>query len=150
LLAPIIGVPQDTAALIASFIMTDVLGRFPALRLCFAQGGGTFGAALGRMEHSWHSFPQMRATVITSPRDYVRRFAFDSVVFSVDYLRYLLTAFGTDGMMAGTDGPTPIGQTGLADFIMSASDGNEAVAEKILWRNAVRFFALGDMMVERT
>ncbi len=149
LLAPIVGVPQDAAAVIASFIMTDILGRFPALRLGFVHGGGAFGAVLDRMNHVWHEFPQMREAVAVSPRDYVRRFYFDSVTFSADYLRYLIRAYGPDGMMAGTDGPTPIGQRGLAAFVAEACDGDPDIAGRILWRNAVRFFALNDIVAAR-
>jgi aminocarboxymuconate-semialdehyde decarboxylase len=143
LLPPIIGVPQDATAALASFIMTDILGRFPKLKLGFVHGGGTFGAVLSRMDHVWREFPVMQTAVKTSPKDYVRRFYFDTVTFSADYLSYLLKAFGADGMMAGTDGPTPIGQRGLEKFVMEACDGDVAVAEKILWRNAERFFDLG-------
>jgi aminocarboxymuconate-semialdehyde decarboxylase len=89
----------------------------------------------------------MQETLPISPRDYIRKFHFDSVTFSADYLRYLIVAYGPDGMMAGTDGPTPIGQRGLAKFIGEACDGDTASAEKILWRNAARFFDLDDVMV---
>lgn len=148
LLAPIVGVPQDAAAALASFIMTDIFGRFPTLKLGFVHGGGSFGAVLDRMDHVWHEFPQMREAVATSPRDYVRKFAFDSVTFSADYLRYLVKAFGSGGMMAGTDGPTPIGQRGLPAFIAAATDGDQQAAENILWRNATRFFALDDVVAK--
>lgn len=146
MLAPIIGVPQDGMAAVASFIMTDILGRFPALKLCFVHGGGTFGAVLDRMDHVWHEFPAMQETVAMSPRDYVKRFWFDTVTFSVDYLTYLIRAYGADTMMAGTDGPTPIGQRGLTRFVIDACDNDTDAAEKILWRNATRFFDLDAVM----
>ena len=143
LLAPIVGVPQDTAAVLASFIMTDILGRFPALRLGFAHGGGSFGAVLGRMDCVWRKFPAMQAALPIGPLDYVRRFAFDTVTFSTDYLRYLIAVTGQACLMAGTDGPTPIGQTELAAFVAAACDGDQTRTENILWRNATRFFCSG-------
>jgi len=146
LLTPIVGVPQDAAALLASFIMTDIFKRFPKLKLGFVHGGGSFGAVLDRMEHVWHEFPQMQEAVAISPRDYVRKFYFDSVTFSTDYLGYLLKAFGADGMMAGSDGPTPIGQRGLAAFVGEACNGDKKIAEKVLWRNATRFLDLESVM----
>lgn len=141
-LAPILGVPQDAAAALGSFMMTDIFGRFPALKLDFAHGGGSFGASLARMTHIWTEFPQMRAAMAESPRDYVRRFHFDNVVFGADYLRFLLDAYGSEGMMTGSDGPTASGQCNLAAFIADACEGDEATAEKIAWRNAARFFDL--------
>ena len=142
LLAPIVGVPQDCAAAIASFITTDILGRHPELKLGFVHGGGSFGAVLDRFNHVWREFPELQKAVSISPRDYVRRFYFDTVTFSVPYLTYLIEAFGPDALMAGTDGPTAIGQTGLEGFVTKACGGDKAVAEKILWRNAARFLGL--------
>lgn len=142
LLAPIVGVPQDCAAAIASFITTDILGLHPGLKLGFVHGGGSFGAVLDRFNHVWREFPELQKAVAISPRDYVRRFYFDTVTFSVPYLTYLIEAFGADALMAGTDGPTPIGQTGLEEFITRACRGDMIVAEKILWRNAARFLGL--------
>lgn len=146
LLPAIVGVPQDAMAVVASFIMTDILGRFPALRLNFVHGGGAFGAVLHRLDHVWREFPQMQQAVATAPSDYVRRFFFDSVTFGADYLRYLIGAYGSDGMMAGSDGPTPIGQRDLAGFIGRACDGDMRMMEKLSWRNAARFLNLDDMV----
>jgi len=140
LLGPIAGVPQDTSAAIASFIMTDIFHHFPALKLGFAHGGGSFGAVLARMDHVWHEFPDMQTANKTAPRDYVRNFYFDTVTFGTDYLAYLITAFGPQSLMAGTDGPTPIGQRGLQAFVTTACKGD--AAEAILAGNAIRFFGL--------
>jgi len=142
LLAPIIGVPQDCAAAIASFITTDIFGRHPGLKLGFVHGGGSFGAVLDRFNHVWHNFPELQKAVAVPPRDYVRRFYFDTVTFSIPYLTYLIEAFGPDALMAGTDGPTQIGQTGLREFVTNACGGDATSAEKILWRNAARFLGL--------
>jgi aminocarboxymuconate-semialdehyde decarboxylase len=145
-LAPVVGVPQDTASAIASLIMTDILGRFPSLRFGFAHGGGTFGAVLARMDHVWHEFPQMQAAVATSPREYARRFYFDSVTFGPEYLSFLVEMLGSKSVIAGTDGPTPIGQRDLAAFVSEACKGDREAAENILWRNAVRFLRLEDLV----
>jgi aminocarboxymuconate-semialdehyde decarboxylase len=140
IMGAVIGVPQDAAMAVASFIATDVFARHPDLRLGFVHGGGSFGAMLERMDHVWQHFPEMRQGPI-SPVDYVRRFFFDTVVFSQKYLTYLIAAYGPDGLVAGSDGPTAIGQTGLDAFVRGAAPDDET-AEKILWRNAVRFLKL--------
>jgi aminocarboxymuconate-semialdehyde decarboxylase len=144
MLGAIIGVPQDAAAALGSFIMTDIFARFPNFKLCFVHGGGSFGAVLDRMEHVWHNFPDLQKLVRTPPREYIRRFHFDTVTFSVDYLQYLVKIFGADSMMAGTDGPTLIGQRDLEKFISEACAGDSVAVENILWRNAARFFELED------
>jgi len=142
LLGPIAGVPQDTSAAIASFIMTDIFAHFPALKIGFAHGGGSFGAVLARMNHVWHEFPEMHQANPTPPAEYVKKFFFDTVTFGTDYLSYLITAFGPQSLMAGTDGPTPIGQRGLASFVTTAAKGDQPTAAAILGGNATRFFGL--------
>lgn len=141
MMGAVIGVPQDAAMAVASFIMTDVLGRHPGLRLGFVHGGGSFASMLDRFDHVWRNFPQLQAGAPVAPRDYVRRFFFDTVVFSRDYLAFLIKAYGPDGLVAGSDGPTAIGQTGLDGFVRDAAPDAET-AEKILWRNAARFLKL--------
>lgn len=146
LLAPIVGPPQDVTAVIASLIMTDILGRIPDLRLVFLHGGGGFGSVLDRMDHVWRKFPDMQEQVAVAPRDYVRRFWYDTVTFSEEYLAYLIGAFGPETIMAGSDGPTPLGQLGMSDFVRGACDGDEGSADQILGANAIALFGLGDML----
>ena len=138
----VIGIPQDTALAIASFITTDVLARHPGLKLGFAHGGGSFGALLDRLDFVWREYPSVRKTSNLSPREYVRRFSFDTVTYSVPYLRYLLDAFGADSLICGTDGPTAGTQYDCEGFVMQACAGDAATAAKLLSGNAARFFGL--------
>jgi len=138
----VIGVPQDCGAVVASFIATDVLARHPTLRLGFAHGGGTFGALLDRMDFVWHEFDSLRGTSKIPPREYVRRFYFDSVTYSAPYLRYLIGNFGADSLMCGTDGPAVGAQSELGTLIHEACGVNAPAVEKIKWRNAMRFLGL--------
>lgn len=144
-LVPLIGVPQDTAAVIASLITTDILGRFPRLKLAFAHGGGAIGAVIDRLDHGWRVFG-LGPEGGVPPRDYIRRFHFDTVVYGAEYLHYLLKVLGPDRLMAGTDGPPPIGQAGLRDFVHSACGDDPQLAENLLWRNAARLFGLDGMI----
>jgi aminocarboxymuconate-semialdehyde decarboxylase len=138
----VVGVPQDCASAIASFITSDVLARHPGLKLGFAHAGGTFGALLDRMDYVWREFPALHETTNCSPRDYVRRFYFDNVTYSVPYLRYLADAFGIDTLMSGSDGPTRGSQQDLAGLALEVCRGDRGEAEKMLWRNAARFLDL--------
>jgi aminocarboxymuconate-semialdehyde decarboxylase len=141
LMVNVIGIPQDCASAIASFISTDVLKRHPALKLGFSHGGGTFGAVLDRMEFVWREYPSFRGSCEISPRNYVKRFYFDAITYSVPYLKYLRGAYGADTLMSGTDGPGS-SKIRMADFITDACRDDEAAAENMLSRNALRFFGL--------
>lgn len=142
LMVNVIGIPQDTASAIASFITTDVLARHPSLKLGFAHGGGSFGALLDRMDFVWREYPAMRKTSHLSPRETMRRFCFDTVTYSVPYLRYLIDAFGAETLLCGTDGPTPGTRYECEATVLEACAGDRRMAAQLLSGNAARFFGL--------
>jgi aminocarboxymuconate-semialdehyde decarboxylase len=126
LMPAIVGVPQETAVAISSLIMTDILRRFPRLKLVFSHGGGTIGSVLDRFNAVWAGFDVMRKNLSTPPSEYIRRFHYDTVVFGADYLGYLAKLVGASQLVAGTDGPVDMGQAPIAKFLadagLSASD----------------------------
>jgi len=99
--------------------MTDVLKRFPRLKLVFSHGGGTLPAMLDRFEAVWREFEPMRV-VSVPPSQYVRRFWYDTVVFGADYLAYLVRKLGADRLLAGTDGPVDFGQPRIPELLSAA------------------------------
>ena len=141
MMGAVVGVPQETAMTIGSLIMTDILGKFPRLKLVFSHGGGTLGAVLDRFVAVWTEFDAMRTTLTISPAEYVRRFYYDTVVFGPEYLGYLAQKVGASQLLAGTDGPVDFGQPSipklLSDAGLSAAD-----QELIAHQNAERL--LGD------
>jgi aminocarboxymuconate-semialdehyde decarboxylase len=120
LMAPVFGVPHETTMTIGSLIMKDILGRFPRLKLVFAHGGGGIGAVLDRFELVWNKFEIMQVNGEISPLEYARRFYYDTVTFGPEYLGYLVSRLGAERFVAGTDGPTEIGQTDLPGFLGKA------------------------------
>jgi aminocarboxymuconate-semialdehyde decarboxylase len=141
LMPAVIGVPHETAMAIGSLIMTDILKRFPRLKLVFSHGGGTIGAVLDRFDAVWAGFEVMRKDLSTSPAEYVRRFYYDTVVFSPQYLAYLAKVVGADRLIAGTDGPVDMGQPPIAKFLVDAGL-SEAERSLVAHRNAERVLGL--------
>lgn len=123
LMPAVVGVPQENAVAICSFIMTDILGRYPRLKLMFAHGGGTIGSVIDRFDAVWREFEPMRKAVSVPPAEYVRRFYYDTVVFGADYLAYLVRKFGASQLIAGTDGPVDIGQPSVPEILEAAGLG---------------------------
>jgi aminocarboxymuconate-semialdehyde decarboxylase len=115
-----LGVPHETAVAIGSLIMTDILGRFPGLKLVFSHGGGTFGALLDRFNTVWAGFDIMRAGAAMPPADYARRFFYDTVVYGPEMVRLLASKVGTGQLLAGTDGPVSLGQPPIAALLRDA------------------------------
>ncbi|GLR65685.1 putative amidohydrolase [Acidocella aquatica] len=139
LLEAVLGIPQENALALASFISTDILGKFPELKLVFSHGGGTIGAVIDRMTLVWEKFADMRVAIKIPPLEYARRFWYDTVVFSPEYLGYLIARLGADRIVAGTDGPTEIGQTNLRGFI-AATGVDAADQERVGGGNALALF----------
>lgn len=139
LMPAVIGVPHETTMTIASFVMTDVLGRYPRLKLVFAHGGGTLASVIDRFDAVWKEFPAMR-TVSVAPAEYVRRFWYDTVVFGADYLAFLVKKFGADRLIGGTDGPVDFGQPRVPD-ILAAAGVAPADRERIAHGNAEALLA---------
>jgi aminocarboxymuconate-semialdehyde decarboxylase len=120
LMPAVVGVPHENAVAISSFIMTDILRRFPRLKLVFSHGGGTIGAVIDRFDAVWKEFEPMRRAVAISPGEYLRRFYYDTVVFGADYLAYLASKVGTSQLVVGTDGPVDFGQPRIPDLLGAA------------------------------
>lgn len=140
LMSAVVGIPQENTLAIASFMMRDILGRYPGLELVFSHGGGGIGAVIDRMSLIWNNFPGMREQLAIPPIEYARRFWYDTAVFGAEYLNYLVTQFGADRILAGTDGPTEIGQKNVPAFVASAGIGGEDGA-RICGGNAAHLFA---------
>ena len=131
----VIGVPHENAAAISSFIMTDILKRYPRLKLVFSHGGGTIGSVMDRFQAVWKEFEPMRKAVAIAPDEYLRRFHYDTVVFGADYLAYLLRKLGASQLIAGTDGPVDFGQPRIGD-LLEAAGVPAADRERIAHANA--------------
>jgi aminocarboxymuconate-semialdehyde decarboxylase len=123
LMPAVVGVPQETAVAISSLIMTDILGRFPRLKLVFSHGGGTIASVIDRFQAVWEEFEPMRKALAMPPEDYLRRFYYDTVVFGPEYLSYLTKRLGATQLVAGTDGPVDFGQPKVPILLSAAGIG---------------------------
>jgi aminocarboxymuconate-semialdehyde decarboxylase len=141
LMPAVVGVPQETAVAISSLIMTDILRKFPRLKLVFSHGGGTIGAVIDRFNAVWAGFEVMRQNLSTPPAEYIRRFSYDTVVFGSNYLAYLAKLVGASQLVAGTDGPVDLGQPSIPRFLAEAGL-SEADQARIANGNAERLLGL--------
>lgn len=107
----LVGMPAECSRAICSLIFSGVLERLPALRICFAHGGGSFPATIGRIEHGFNVRPDLCAVDNGhSPRKYLGRMYFDSLVHEAAKLDYLLKLVGADQVALGSDYPFPLGE----------------------------------------
>ncbi|HYP51537.1 MAG TPA: amidohydrolase family protein, partial [Pyrinomonadaceae bacterium] len=77
----LVGMPAETSRAICSLIFSGTLERCKNLRICFAHGGGSFPATIGRIEHGFLARPDLcAADNQCNPRDYLGKIYFDSLV----------------------------------------------------------------------
>ena len=107
----LVGMPAEVSRAICSLIFSGTLEKLPNLRICFAHGGGSFPATLGRIEHGFNVRPDLCAVDNPhNPRKYLNKMYFDSLVHDAATLDFLITLVGAEQVALGTDYPFPLGE----------------------------------------
>lgn len=106
----LVGMPAEVSRAICSLIFSGVLERLPDLRICFAHGGGSFPATIGRIDHGFNVRPDLFTDNGHGPRKYLHQLYFDSLVHEPAMLDYLIGLVGAERVMLGTDYPFPLGE----------------------------------------
>jgi aminocarboxymuconate-semialdehyde decarboxylase len=139
----LVGMPAEVSLAICSLIFGGVLERLPKLRLAFAHGGGAFPATLGRIERGFLARPDLVAVNNpVSPRAYLDRIYFDSLVHDVDMLQYLLRLAGPDRIALGSDYPFPLGEPVPGQLIDSLLELTPQVRERLFSGTALEFLGV--------
>ncbi len=138
----LVGMPAEVSRAICSLIFSGVLERLPELRICFAHGGGSFPATIGRIEHGFNVRPDLCAIDNPhSPRKYLGRIYFDSLVHEAAKLDYLIKLVGADQIALGSDYPFPLGEMEPGKLIESMPY-DEAIKEMLLHGTALNWLNL--------
>lgn len=124
----LVGMPAEISRAICSLIFSGTLEKLPGLRILFAHGGGAFPATIGRIEHGFNVRPDLFTDNEHSPRRYLRRLYFDSLVHEPSKLDYLLKLVGADQIALGSDYPFPLGEAEPGRMIDEAGYEDEIKA----------------------
>ena len=125
----LVGMPAETSRAICSLIFSGVLERCKNLRVCFAHGGGSFPATIGRIEHGFLVRPDLcAADNQCNPREYLGKFWLDSLVHDKLMLDYLVKLVGAEKVSLGTDYPFPLGESEPGKMIESGEFSDETKA----------------------
>jgi aminocarboxymuconate-semialdehyde decarboxylase len=131
------GQPMEIATALSHLIFGGVLDRYPALKICAAQGGGSLPANIGRCDHAFHARPDAR-TMREPPSAYLRRIWFDSLVYSPSALRQLIDQVGVSQIVVGTDYPFDMGHYDIHALVGSTPNLDAVEFDAILGGNAAR------------
>jgi aminocarboxymuconate-semialdehyde decarboxylase len=135
----LVSMPAETSLAICSLAMGGVLERYPNLRICFAHGGGSFPATIGRIDHGFNVRPDLCQTrTQTPPSELLSSIYIDSLVHDPDALRFVVSKLGTDRIALGTDYPFPLGELAPGQLIES-SHFSAADKERMLSGTALEF-----------
>ncbi len=138
----LVGMPAEVSRAICSLIFSGALERLPNLRICFAHGGGAFPATIGRIDHGFNVRPDLCAVDNPhSPRRYLSKIYFDSLVHDASKLDYLIKLVGADQVMLGSDYPFPLGEPEPGKLIESY-DYDEDIKAMLLHGAALNWLDL--------
>jgi aminocarboxymuconate-semialdehyde decarboxylase len=138
----LVGMPAETSRAICSLIFSGVLERCKNLRVCFAHGGGSFPATIGRIEHGFLARPDLCAADNgVNPRQYLGKIWFDSLVHAPPMLKFLIELAGADKVALGSDYPFPLGEE-IAGSLIESMPFDEATKSKLLYGAALQWLNL--------
>jgi aminocarboxymuconate-semialdehyde decarboxylase len=114
-----IGFPLDTTIALAHMIFEGVLDRFEGLKIVAAHGGGFLASYIGRFDNC-NAIQAPCQRMKRKPSEYLRgpQLYFDSLVYSTQNVRHLVTTAGASQIVIGTDFGFPIASSTPVDTIL--------------------------------
>ena len=104
-LTNLIGNPLDTVTCVANLMFSGAMDEIPELKVLLAHGGGFLPYQIGRLIHGYKVRKETHKHGASDPRELLKRFYFDSLVFEPQALRYLIDLVGSNRIAIGTDSP---------------------------------------------
>jgi|TARA_B100001250_G_scaffold165213_1_gene142234 aminocarboxymuconate-semialdehyde decarboxylase len=138
----VIGNPLDSTIAISHLIFGGVLDKYPKLKICVAHGGGYLPSYSGRIDHAHNARSDCRRCIEKEPTTYLKKLYFDTVVFTKHQLEYLISLYGSDHLLLGTDYPYDMGMYTPVDFINSIESLSNEEKKMIIGGNAAELLNL--------
>jgi len=137
-----IGNPLETTIVLSHLIFEGTLDRFPGVKICAAHGGGYLPSYAARSDAIGTTFPD-RCTrpLAKKPTEYLRQLYFDSLVFTSEALRHLVTETGVGQIVMGTDYPFPWTKTSV-DHILDTPGLSDADRVAMLGGTAAKLLGI--------
>ncbi len=133
-----VGNPNETGLAAASLVTSGVLEKYPNLKICLAHGGGTFPFILGRLDRGWEIWPHLRNTE-QPPSYFAKQLYYDSLMYDVANLKFLIDKFGDEQIVIGSDYPFLLGEFPAGKVVDELSSLTNTQIENIKVNNALTF-----------
>lgn len=141
-LVNVVGLPLSSTLAVTRMILGGVFARFPELRMVVVHGGGYLPFYAARTDHAFRHRPEMRRHIDKPPSEYLHNLWFDTTVFDPALLTTLVSNYGAERVLMGTDYPFDMGQGNPVDFVRAAGLTEQETA-LVLGGNANRLFRFG-------
>ena len=135
-----VGNPTETALALSRLVFSGLLERHPSLKVWSAHGGGYLASYVVRADHAWTSRSDARTTT-EPPSALLRRTFVDSLVYSPEQLRHLVSVMGPGQVTLGSDFPFDMGVEDPVDRL-EAAGFDAATTDAIRGQNAARLLGL--------
>jgi aminocarboxymuconate-semialdehyde decarboxylase len=143
IMSTVVGNPLETTLFLSHLIYDGVLDRFANLKLCCAHGGGYLPSYAGRMDNGCVVFPERckGITIKKRPTEYLKQIYVDSLVFTPEALRHLVSVMGPRHVVLGTDYPTTWMDTPV-DHVFATPELNDTDRAAILGGTACQLLGI--------
>jgi aminocarboxymuconate-semialdehyde decarboxylase len=134
-LGNLVGNLYDTGLAAALLIYGGVLERHPKLRIVLYHAGGALPALVGRLDMGYRLVPECTNAIPRPPSTYASQFYFDIIAHSRGMLSHLVSTYGANHFVIGSDYPLAAGLAHPVEEVkaLRLSQDDE---EKILGLNA--------------
>jgi len=137
-----VGMPMDSTVALSRLIFGGVLERFPDLKVCVVHGGGYLPFYPARFDHAYHARDDCREHISRPPSEYLHRLHFDTMVFDPADLGWLISRYGADHVLLGTDYPYDMGENDPLGLVMSVDGLSDDERSRVLGGNAARLLRI--------
>lgn len=116
----VVCMPLASTVAVSRMILGGVFERFPDFKMLVVHGGGYLPFYYARTDHAYRVRPETRRHIPRLPSEYLHKLYFDTTVFRPEEVEYLVTEFGADHVLMGTDYPFDMGPTDPLAFLAGA------------------------------
>lgn len=116
----VIGNPLNSTVAVHHLIFDGVMDAYPGLKIVVAHGGGYLPAYSGRIDHAHAARTDCRRIIKKKPTGYLKKFYFDTIVFTHHQLEYLAQQWGANHILLGTDYPYDMALPNAVRFVETA------------------------------
>ncbi len=142
----LVSMPAEVSRAISSLIFGGVFERLPDLRCCFAHGGGSFPATIGRIDQGFRARPDLCAVDNdVLPSKYLGRFFVDSLAYEPRAFKLVREVIGDLRICLGSDYPFPLGEERPGTLIESLEkEGvlDASIKKRYFFENALEWLGL--------